>query len=97
MSDDFFAPPPFKVDAALAGLKRELRALRLIEREGRFELQGRAVATLAVEADTIAARIVKRPAQSPEWTTSTLKNTADVRRFTDELKSRLARWSDRDD
>lgn len=97
MSDDFFAPLPFKAEAALAGLKRELRALRLAEREGRFELQGRPVATLAIDADAITARIVKRPSQSPEWTASTLKNAADVRRFTDELKSRLARWSDRDD
>ena len=97
MSDDFFSPPPFKADSALASLKRELRALRLTEREGRFELQGRPVVSLAIEADTIAARLAKRPAQSPEWTASTLKNSADVRRFTDELKSRLARWSDRDD
>jgi len=97
MSDDLFSPPPFKADAALASLKRELRALRLTEREGRFELQGRPVAALALEAEAITARIVKRPAQSPEWTASTLRNAADVRRFTDELKSRLARWSNRDD
>lgn len=97
MSDDFFAPPPFKADAALAGLTREMRALRLAEREGRFELQGLPVATLALEADTIAARLARRPSRSPEWTASTLKNAADVRRFTDELKRRLAQWSDRDE
>jgi hypothetical protein len=97
MSEDFFAPPPFQADAALAGLKRELRALRLTEREGRFELQGRPVASVALDAGAIAARLVKRPAQSPDWEARTLGSAADVRRFADELKRRLAGWGERDD
>lgn len=98
MSDDFFAPPPFDAEAALAGLKRELRGLKLVEREGRFELQGRPVATLDLEAGAIRARTVKRPALTPEWTAARLlRSGADVRRYTDELKAQLAGWSDRDD
>lgn len=97
MSDDFFTPPPFKADDALQGLRRELRALRLTEREGHFELQGRPVVTLEVQAGAITARTVKRSAQSPDWTSTTLRHAADVRRFTEELRRQLARWSERDD
>ena len=93
--DDFFAPPPFKPDEALVQLKRSLRELRpLVERGNGFELQGQRVIELAVDGATLQARIAKRPARSPEWETRTLKNSADTRQFTDEVKRRLGRWSD---
>jgi len=104
MSDDlgdFFALPAFKPDEALVGLRRQLRDLRpLAERtvDGKpgVELKGRRVAEFAANADSITARLVKRPAVSPEWETRTLKNSADVRKFLDEVKKRLARWTDED-
>ena len=93
-----FAPPPFKPDEALAGLKRTLRELGLAEREGRFERAGTAIAKLAVDGATIAAAGVKKPSRnSPEWTTRSLKSGADVRDFAADLKRRLAGWSDRDE
>ncbi len=99
--DDFFAPPPFKPDEALITLRRQLRDLRpLAERavdgKPRFELKGRRVVELAVEAGAINARLVKRPAMSPEWERFTLNNGADVRKFVDETRKRLARWTDED-
>ena len=99
MSDeDFFAPPPFKAADALASLKRGLRDLKLSEREGAFEQRGRALARLALDSDAvIAAQLARRPARSPEWDRSTLKNHADVRKWIEELKRRLARWDDGDD
>ena len=98
MGDDFFAVPPFKAAESLAGLKRSLRELQLAEREGRFELRGQAVAELRQDGDTIVARIVKRPARSPEWVARPpLKNGADVRKFLDDLKRQLAAWRDSDD
>lgn len=93
--DDFFTPPPFKAAEALVQLKRQLRALRpLAERGNGFELQGRTVVELAAGEQHIDARLAKRPAVSPEWTTQTLKHSADVRRFVDAVKAQLARWSD---
>ena len=93
--DDFFAPPPFKPDEALVQLKRTLRDLRpLAERGNGFDLQGQRVIELGVDGGALQARVAKRPARSPEWDTRTLKNSADVRQFTDEIKRRLGRWSD---
>jgi hypothetical protein len=93
--DDFFAPPPFKPDDALVQLKRALRELRpLTERGNGFELQGLRVIELSVDGASLQARVAKRPARSPDWETRTLKNSADVRQFTDNIKRRLGRWSD---
>jgi hypothetical protein len=93
--EDFFAPPPFKPDEALVQLKRTLRELRpLAERGNGFDLQGQRVIELGVDGGALQARVAKRPARSPEWDTRTLKNSADVRQFTDEIKRRLGRWSD---
>jgi len=93
--DDFFAPPPFKPDEALVQLKRTLRELRpLVERGNGFDLQGQRVIELSVDGAALQAGIAKRPARSPEWETRTLKNSADVRQLTDEIKRRLGRWSD---
>ena len=93
--EDFFAPPPFKPNEALVQLKRTLRELRpLAERGNGFDLQGQRVIELGVDGGALQARVAKRPARSPEWDTRTLKNSADVRQFTDEIKRRLGRWSD---
>ncbi|MFZ5543558.1 MAG: hypothetical protein ACOZJZ_08360 [Pseudomonadota bacterium] len=93
--DDFFAPPAFKPAEALVQLKRQLRELRpLAERGNGFELRGQAVVELSADGQALQARLVKRPARSPEWTQHTLKNSADVRRFVDTVKAQLARWSD---
>jgi len=95
--DDFFAPPAFKPEEAVQTLKRALRDLRtLTERGNGFELKGLPVITLVAEDKTIAAALVKRPARggSPEWDRFTLAASPDVRRFADEVKKRLARWTE---
>jgi hypothetical protein len=93
-----FAPPPFKPNEALAGLKRELRNAGLIEREGLFERRGSQIVRLAVDGAVIKAETVKRPSRSsPEFQARTLKSGADVRDYVAELKKKLASWSDRDD
>ena len=95
MNDDFFAPPPFKPAEALVQLKRSLRELRpLAERGEGFELQGQRVVQLKLEGDTIAADIAKRPARTPEFTRMALKSHADLRRCIDEVKKRLAGWTE---
>jgi hypothetical protein len=91
--DDFLAPPAFKPAEALIQLKRQLRDLRLSERGAAFELKGRSIVELKATDASIEARLVKRPALTPEWTLHTLKNSADVRRFVDTVKQQLARWS----
>ena len=91
--DDFFALPAFKPAESLVGLKRSLRDLKLAERGTGFELKGRSVVDLKATDTAIEARIVKRPALTPEWTAHTLKSGADVRRFVDTVKQQLSRWS----
>ena len=97
MSEEFFAPPPFVADDALQRARRELRALGLSEREGRFERRGLAIARVAVDGDALRAAVVKRPGRSPEWTERTLRDHAALRDFVADLKKKLASWSDRDD
>lgn len=102
MTDDVesafgFAPPPFRPDEALAGLKRQLRELRLSEREGRFERKGVPIAALEPIEGAIRARVVRRPSRTPEWNERTLRSGADVRRFVEDLKRDLARWSPDDE
>ena len=95
MSDDnmSFAAPPFKPEETLVQLKRQLRDLKLNERGQGFELKGRAIVRLELADAAIAARLVKRPANTPEWTMHGLRSSADVRRFVDTVKQQLARWS----
>ena len=97
--DDFgFAPPPFKAEEALVGLKRSLRELGLSEREGRFERRGVSLVRAAVDGDAIDAALVKKPScNSPEWVPRRLRSGADVRDFVAAVKKALAQWSDRDD
>ena len=99
MSDDFgFAPPPFKPDDALTQLQRTLRSLGgLAERGAQFEWKARPAVALAVRDGAIEARLARKPLTRPEWETRTLKNGADVRRFADDVKQRLARWKDADE
>ena len=93
--DDFFAPPAFDPAAGLQSLRRSLRDLRQLgERTGNFELRGQAVAEFAIDGAAIRAKLAKRPAHVPQWDEHLLKSSADVRRFVDEVKRRLARWSD---
>jgi hypothetical protein len=96
--DDFFALPPFKPDDALAQLKRSVRELRsLSERGNRFEWKAHPVLELTVDGATLVAKLAKRPAHIPQWESRTMKNNADVRKFADELKARVARWSEADE
>jgi len=96
-TDDFgFAPPPFKPAEALVQLKRSLRDLRtLAERGDGYELKGAQVIELTAGEAAIDARLARRPSrQVPEWDAFTLASSADVRKFSDEVKKRLARWTE---
>ncbi|HJV67524.1 hypothetical protein [Ideonella sp.] len=94
--DSGFAPPPFKPADALVQLKRGLRDLRaLAERGDGFELKGARVIELAAGEAAIDAKLARRPSrQVPEWDRFTLASSADVRKFSDEVKKRLARWTE---
>ena len=93
-----FALPAFKPEESLQKLKRDLRELGLVEREGRFERRGSLIARAAVDGATLRAARVKRPSRtSPEWVEKLLRSSADVRDFVADLKKQLAQWSDRDD
>jgi hypothetical protein len=96
MNDDsFFAPPAFKPDEALQQLKRALRDLRsLSERNNQFSLQGQVVLELSLVEPVLRARLAKRPAQSPDWELRDCKSSSEVRALQDEIKRRLARWTD---
>ena len=99
VADDLgFAVPAFKPDEALQRLKRDLRDLGLVEREGRFERRGSVIARAVVDGELLRAARVKRPSRtSPEWIDKPLRSSADMRDFVADLKKQLAQWSDRDD
>ena len=99
MTDDLgLDAQPFDAAEALQKLQRSLRDLGLIERAGRFERRGVAMARAVIDGMTIRAARVKRPARnSPEWAERVLRNSADARDFVADLKKQLAQWSDRDD
>jgi hypothetical protein len=93
-----FAPPPFKPDAALQRVQRELRALGLVERAGTFERRGIAMARVAVDGAALKAQVVKKPSRnSPVWQAQALASDGAVSRFCSDLKKQLAAWSDSDD
>jgi hypothetical protein len=97
MADDFGgALPPFKPAEALVLLKRSLRDLRpLAERGDAFELRGARVIELAAGEAAIDARLARRPSrQVPAWDHHTLRGSADVRRFVDEVNRRVALWTE---
>jgi len=92
---DLFAPPEFRPDTALLQLKRSLRELRpLAERGEGFELSGGRVIELRSDASFITVRLARRVSRQPDWDTQVLKNGADVRKCVDEVKKRLARWTE---
>ena len=99
MTDDLgLEAQPFDAAEALLKLQRSLRDLGLIERAGRFERRGVAMARAVIDGMTIRAAKVKRPSRnSPEWAERVLRNSADARDFVADLKKQLAQWSDRDD
>jgi hypothetical protein len=98
-NEDFgFALPAFQPEAALQTLRRELRALGLTERAGRFERRGLPMARAAVDGAVLQAARVERPSRSsPVWRDKALKNSADVRSFVADLKQQLAQWGGDDD
>ena len=94
----FFAPPPFRPAEALLQLQRTLRGLGgLTERGNQFLWKGRPVVALAIEGEALQLRIARRPAASPEWESRMAKNAAELRRFGDDVKLRVARWKDAED
>jgi len=94
MSDDFFAPPPFDPAGARATLVRALRDLKLVERGGAFELDGRPVVQAAVDGAALQLAVARRPSRTPEWEHATVTDHAQLRHFIDGLKKRVARWND---
>jgi hypothetical protein len=92
--ESMFAPPPFDAAQALVQLKKQLRDLRLAERGAAYEIKGQPVIELTLAGAAIQARLVKQPARTPEWTSHSLRNAADVRRFVDTVRQQLARWGD---
>jgi hypothetical protein len=89
-----FAPPPFDPAAGLATLRRSLRDLQLVERDGQFEWKGLVVASATIEGREIAVQVARKPLRSPDWEKRALRNHADLRRWTDELRKRLVHWAD---
>ena len=94
MSDEAFgfAPPPFKPDDALVQIRRALRDLKLAERGTAYELRGRRVVELSVDATAVQARVARKPALTPEWDRLQVTSAAEQRKLVDEVKKRLARW-----
>ena len=96
--DDFFALPAFKPEEALVQIKRSLRELRgFSERGGGFDWSGHRAVELTVEGSTLQARLVNRPQRTPQWETRVLKSSAEVRRFLDDVRQRVARWREADE
>lgn len=98
MNEDWeMAVPAFKPDDALQRLRRDLRELGLVEREGRFERRGSAIARAVADGTVLRVSLVKRPARSPEWIERVLKDGAQVRDFVALVKKNLSGWSDTDE
>ena len=96
--DDAFALPPFKPDEALVQLRRSLRELRgLAERGGGFDWKGQPVIALAIDGEAITAKLARRPARSPEWEARRVASSAELRKWLDEVRARVKRWSDADE
>jgi len=94
MSDDFFAPPPFNPDTARATLVRALRDLKLAERGGAFEFNGQPVVKAQADGAVLRLDVVKRPSRSPDWEHAQAADHAQLWRFIDDVKKRVARWSE---
>jgi hypothetical protein len=98
MPDDHwgFAPPSFDADQSLLQLQRAMRDCKLSARGKGFELRGKAVIEFESRDGAIAARLVRRLVNTPEWDSFTINSAADQRKLIDEVKKRLARWADDD-
>ncbi|MEP6504945.1 MAG: hypothetical protein ABJD97_16510 [Betaproteobacteria bacterium] len=94
MPDDFFAPPPFDATAARATLARALRDLKLAERNGAFELNGQPVVRATIDGALLRLDVARKPARSPDWEHAQAADHAQLRRFIDDVKKRVARWWD---
>ena len=91
--DDFgFEPPAFKPDDALVQVRRALRDLKLVERGPAYELRGRRVVELSLDAAALQARIARKPALTPEWDRVAVKSHDEQRKLIDDIRKRLARW-----
>ena len=49
---------------------------------------------LEAAGSEITARLARRPLRAPEWDRFTIADHAQLRRFIDEARRRLARWGD---
>ena len=95
--DDFaFAPPPFNAENSVQQLQRAMRDCKLSARGNTFELRGKAVIELQRDGDTVAVKLARRLALTPEWDRLSVKSAPDQRKLIDEVKKRLARWADED-
>jgi hypothetical protein len=95
--DDWgFAPPPFNAEQSLLQLQRAMRDCKLGSRGKGFELRGKPVVEFEIREATVAARLVRRLVNTPEWDSFSVKSAADQRKLIDEVKKRLARWADED-
>lgn len=89
--------PPFNAEAASVQMQRSLRDLGLTLRAGGFERQGRRAIEFTVNDGAIALRLARRLSlRTPDWDVFEVRSGADQRRFLDEVKRRLARWTDDD-
>jgi len=87
-----FAPPPFNAENALVQIKRALRDMKLAERGDAYELRGNRVVELAPAADSIAVKLARKLALTPEWDRQTVKSATEQRKLIDDVKKRLERW-----
>lgn len=95
--DDWgIAPAPFNAEQALLQLQRALRDCKLVPRGKGFGLRGKTVVELGIQDAAVAARLARRLANTPEWDRFSVESAADQRKLLDEVKKRLARWSDDD-
>lgn len=97
----FFAPPAFKPAEALVDLRRRLRELRALDERSAgntgavvLNLKGQPVIELTAGPDAIEARLARRPARSPEWQARSIRSSAQLRDFAEEVRRRLAQWDD---
>ena len=91
-----FALPPFNPEQSLLQLQRAMRDCKLTARGSGFESRGKAVVEFEIQGAAIAARVVRRLINTPEWDSFTVKSAADQRKLIDEVKKRLSRWTDED-
>jgi len=99
MSDETWdiPAPAFNAESTLLTLKRFIRDQGgLAERGDGWVLGGNVVLKLALDGAAIKAQLARRPANTPEWDSFTLKSAPDARKLQDELKRRLLRWKDRE-